>query len=976
MTDGAAAQSEKPSSTSRHSLDSSLIRGIGWTGGMRWFAQVVSWGATLVVARLLTPAEYGLVGMAVVYGGFVELVSDFGLGAALVQRRGLEADRIARVGGLAVLMGVLLFLVSVAVARPIAAFYGEPAVAGIIIVLAVNYVLAGIQLVPQSLLIRELRFRQLAWLRGAEALSLTAWTVTLAVLQAGYWALVIGLVASKLTATILVLIWKRHPVASPFPLGPIASEIRFGWQYMVSNIAWYLYTTADIAIVGRVLGKGILGAYSIAWNLASVPVERIAAPLGDVFRGIFSAVQNDRPALARYLCVLSEGLAVVTFPLAVGLALVADDCIPVLLGDQWLAAIAPLRLIALYAMVRSVSTLYAPILVATGHNRLNMRFNIIAAVLMPPLFLLGTRWGMVGVAAAGLAGYTAFVVTLSLRRVLQIVQLSFGSYLRSLAPAVIATGIMSLAVVLVGMAGLADPGSLTRLLLEVAVGALSYVTTLWLIHGTRLRALFHLLQEARGVSPAPPAVRASLLAPDGRIQAPAARFVARAARRLLIVTYHFPPDGAVGGLRWAALVKYLQPLGWEVHVLTAAAGWQGEPSLITSSGRSGTVVDLYRRFVLPRNTEIEALLEGENPRQNSRLRAELVAALSLPDESRGWALRAARKARRLVKSFAPDVVVSSGPPHSAHLVACLATAGRRARWLVDLRDPWPQMLTQVERWDPVHATYLARLFMPLLERGVMERSDGMLANTRPLATRLAARYPRLPVVWVPNGFDPARRPGARGPASATFVISHIGTLYGNRTGESALEALRKYVDRRALRPGDIRLEVVGHAEHRHRARFDRAVSRLNLEQYVVLAGPLPGPEAIDRLYHSQLSLVLARGQKLQVPAKLYESIGMGVPTLALAEADSATAQEARRLGAFVADPDDLERIAGIFELAHRQGPKTCKVPSEILYPQIAEEVSRLLSDPDYFTLQARAGADVDPGISVDGAVAAAELLSD
>src|SRR3954469_5867693 len=115
MTDRAPAAAQSDSSSpsgSQRSLDRSLSRGIGWTGGMRWFVQVVSWTATLVIARLLTPAEYGLVGVAVVYSGFVEVVSDFGLGAALVQRRTLDADRTAQIGGLAVMLGIALFLIS------------------------------------------------------------------------------------------------------------------------------------------------------------------------------------------------------------------------------------------------------------------------------------------------------------------------------------------------------------------------------------------------------------------------------------------------------------------------------------------------------------------------------------------------------------------------------------------------------------------------------------------------------------------------------------------------------------------------------------------------------------------------------------------------------------------------------------------------------------------------------------------------
>lgn len=501
MPDHTAPRLDTASSPSHRSLDQSLVRGIGWTGGMRWLSQVVSWAATLVVARLLTPADYGLVGMAIVYSGFVELVNDFGLGAAMVQRRALDQDRIARLGGLAFMLGIALFATSVVLARPIAWFYNEPAVAGIIVLLAVNFILAGIQLTPQSLLIRDLRFRPLAWLRGAETLSMTAATLTLAALGAGYWALAIGLVASKATGTILALVWRRHRIAWPFPLQPIASEITFGWQVMVSSIAWYFYNNADFAIVGRVLGKVVLGAYTIAWSLASVPVERIAALLGDVLRGIFSAVQNDRVALARYFCVVTEGLAILTFPPAVGLALVADDCIRVLLGQKWVAAIEPLQLLAFYAMVRSVSTVFAPILVATGHTRLNLRFNLVAAVVMPALFLLGTRWGMVGVAAAWMVGYTVIAVALFLRQVLLIVNLSHGQYLRALAPALLATTVMAAVVVALREAIPFAPGSPTRLLVEVGGGAASYGIALWVVHGRRLRRLAILLRDAFRNSP-------------------------------------------------------------------------------------------------------------------------------------------------------------------------------------------------------------------------------------------------------------------------------------------------------------------------------------------------------------------------------------------------------------------------------------------------------------------------------------------
>jgi PST family polysaccharide transporter len=379
-------------------------------------------------------------------------------------------------------------------------------VATIITVLAVNFVLAGIQVVPQSLLVRDLAFRRLAWVHGAETLTLTACTITLAFAGAGYWALVLGQVAARVATTTLLLRWRPHRPAWPFPFRPIMSEVTFGWQFMVSNVAWYCYTNADFAIVGRVLGKVVLGSYTIAWSLASVPVERISALFGNVFRGVFSAVQHDRAALARYLSLLTEGLSIVTFPLAAGLSLVADDAVRVVLGERWLAAVPPLRLLALYAMVRSVATLLSPILVATDHTRLNMRFNLVAAAVMPLLFLLGTRWGMVGVAVVWIVGYTGIVGIMFLPRVLRIVGMGFGQYARATVPAALATAAMAAVVLAVRQS--VDAGSALRLGMSVLAGAVTYCAVLWLVHGTRLRHQVRVLLDAlrpqsSGPAPAP-----------------------------------------------------------------------------------------------------------------------------------------------------------------------------------------------------------------------------------------------------------------------------------------------------------------------------------------------------------------------------------------------------------------------------------------------------------------------------------------
>ncbi|HEY0528787.1 MAG TPA: glycosyltransferase, partial [Gemmatimonadaceae bacterium] len=174
------------------------------------------------------------------------------------------------------------------------------------------------------------------------------------------------------------------------------------------------------------------------------------------------------------------------------------------------------------------------------------------------------------------------------------------------------------------------------------------------------------------------------------------------ARRLLVISYHFPPDGAIGGQRWAGLSKYLARLGWEVHVVTAAAAGSEEPIANVHRhfrGRRRTLNDFYRtaagRFRQRSGNDQDLLLESHSRQRSISLlnpidavRKILGSAIFLPDDARGWIMAAAGTARALLRESKFDAVISSGPPHSAHLAALAATIGSDTPLWMDMRDPW------------------------------------------------------------------------------------------------------------------------------------------------------------------------------------------------------------------------------------------------------------------------------------------------
>jgi PST family polysaccharide transporter len=483
-------QSSSPATASRHPtrerLDRSLGAGLAWTGLVKGVAQLLSWASTLVVARLLAPTDYGIMGMATVYLGLVQLVSEFGLGAAVIQRTDLDESQIARLGGLSVLFGCGLFCLSVALAPLIAGFFAEPAVRRVIMVLATTFVIAGLHVLPYSLLSRDLAFRRLALIDGIEALAQTLITLGLAIAGARYWALVAGGIFAKALSTTLLLQARPHRIAWPRQLEALRSALKFGWHIVASRITWYWYSNADFVVVGRVLGTGALGAYTFGWTIASIPVDKIMAVLGRVTFPVLSAVQGDRASVARYLLLITEGVTLIVLPASLGLALVAHDFVAVALGTKWLSSVVPLQILSIYVTYRCLITIYGQALVALGETSQAVRANVVQAFIMPAAFLLAaSRWGIDGVAVAWLLVQPVVTVPMVLHYTLKRVDLSARDLMRAMWPAV--SGGSAMATVVLGIQwALKTAPDPMRLGFTIAAGVLTFAGVLLLFHRDRV----------------------------------------------------------------------------------------------------------------------------------------------------------------------------------------------------------------------------------------------------------------------------------------------------------------------------------------------------------------------------------------------------------------------------------------------------------------------------------------------------------
>lgn len=401
------------------------------------------------------------------------------------------------------------------------------------------------------------------------------------------------------------------------------------------------------------------------------------------------------------------------------------------------------------------------------------------------------------------------------------------------------------------------------------------------------------------------------------------------ARRLLVLTYHYPPDGSVGGLRWAGLTKNLVPHGFASTVVTASVqpSGPGVPGVsVLACAPFPKSNDLYRWMRAPRSNvaaseapPVAQETQSAAPKPSgilARARREASVALAMPDEGRGWILRAAFHTRSLIRAWRPDVVVSSGPPHSAHIAAWLATRGTGARWFVDLRDPWAFSINKMWETTKYFDSWFVRTLMGSMEEASIDAADRVIANTRWLADALSQKYPADKIVWLPNGFDAQSLPADRPRPFDGLGITHLGTIYGNRDLVPVVTALGAYFDKHpAARSDGTKLRVAGSIGDAQLTELRRFVRDKGLESHVEFLGVVPREKALEILLRSRLCIVLAQGQVIEIPAKIYEAIGARIPAAIVAPKGSASAAEATRIGAVFVDEHDGGALTSLFETA-------------------------------------------------------------
>jgi polysaccharide transporter, PST family len=382
------------------SLSGPVATSIKWVATSRVFREATRLATAVLLARLLTPAEWGVAGMALLVVAILTRLSDLALPAALVQRARIsEADR-STIFWTSLALGVLVTTVAVAISGAVADFFGEAEVQSLMIVAALSFLIASVEKVPGALLTRDLAFRALELRQMAATLAGAVAAVALALAGTGPWAIIGNSVATALTSAVLLWMLTSWRPRAMFSWVSFRSLTGCGAAIFGSQLLAYVQHNIDKLLVGRYIGAAGLGSYSFAYNLMFTPVLNIAYPLQGVLFPAYAIIQEQHDRLNTAF-LRAKRLAVATMaPLFLLMFVLAPDLLPTVFGPRWDDAIPVLQLLSLAGVAYSLATQDWLLLLVRNKTRTLLGLTAIVTATITVAAAIGLAWGIVGVAAA------------------------------------------------------------------------------------------------------------------------------------------------------------------------------------------------------------------------------------------------------------------------------------------------------------------------------------------------------------------------------------------------------------------------------------------------------------------------------------------------------------------------------------------------------------------------------------------------
>ncbi|MDE2181436.1 MAG: MOP flippase family protein [Alphaproteobacteria bacterium] len=413
-------------------LRDQVLRGLSWSFLSRFGSQVSQLVIGIILARMLSPNEFGIIGMLLVFTGFAQTFVDGGLGSALIYHRDIGEVHRSSVFWLQLGAGIILFWALFFAAPLVADFYAEPVLAPLSRLVAAVFILQALTLTQNALLSREFRFKTLGISSLAATLGSGVIAVVMAHLGLGVWALAWQPVLSA--AIQALVLWRLSPWRPhlTFDRKSAAELGRYGLYLAGHNTLNYWQRNGDNLLIGKILGAHPLGIYARAYSLMLLPLTNIGAVFGQVMFPALSQLQADIPRFRQHYLSATQAIAFFAFPLMAGVAILSRPLILLLLGPKWIEVVPVLQILSLVGLFQSIIFPVGWVYTALGRTRDQFHLSLFLCFAFAATMVAGIRFGLLGVTYA-YATWSALSGYLNLRLVSRYMESSIVTILLSVA---------------------------------------------------------------------------------------------------------------------------------------------------------------------------------------------------------------------------------------------------------------------------------------------------------------------------------------------------------------------------------------------------------------------------------------------------------------------------------------------------------------------------------------------------------------
>lgn len=389
-------------------LNNKIVRGLGWMSLATFGTQALRLVFKLILAKLLLPEHYGIIGMATVFISFVESISELGMNSALIQKKkgNLTQSYYDTAFWSNLIISIIGYIIVVLAVAPFAAwFYKEDILLQLIPVVGVSIIINSLYVIPKVILTRKMNFKPQAFIEISAAVSSGIVAVILAFQGYGVWALAFNGILISLASTVLYFFKVRWVPEFQFDVAVFKDLFDFGSKVLVENIFSFFTLNIDYILIGKLIGGAALGAYTLAFILTSTFMKQVVKIINKVLYPAYSAIQDSAEKIGHYYLRLAKLNNLLMAPIMLVFIALGDAVIHVGFGDEWTESIFPLRVLALAVIISSIGGSSSIVMRSMGRPDLSMKLNMLCTSFstVPAVIIGSTLYGVKGAALGILA---------------------------------------------------------------------------------------------------------------------------------------------------------------------------------------------------------------------------------------------------------------------------------------------------------------------------------------------------------------------------------------------------------------------------------------------------------------------------------------------------------------------------------------------------------------------------------------------